>query len=114
MREVVFREIDLSEQYGDGESWEDTGVDARGDVDLSQFADQAIESREMAESIANEILAQRQAEGFSMDFVLASVSHDPIQNIWIFGYGMYPPIPGDGFAAAIDGTTGELLRMWVG
>ena len=107
--EVTFTEIDLSEQRG----WYNRGEDARGDVDLSRFEGQAIESRRMAERIGNEILAQHQAQGLSRERVLVNIAHDPIQNIWIFGYGSHPPIPGDGLAAAVDGNTSALLRIWV-
>lgn len=110
---VTFREIDLSEPFWAGYSWYEYSVDARGDIDLSQFAGQSIESREMAKNIANEILAQHQAQGFSRNFVLVNIAHDPTQNIWIFGYSIYPLVPGDGLAAAVDGNTGELLRLWV-
>jgi len=113
VREVRFREVDLSKPYWAGEMWMDMGVGVRGEVDLSQFAGQAIESREQAEIIANEILEQRQADGFSRDFILGSILHDPLQNIWIFSYGQYPPIPGSNFLAAVDGDASELLRMWV-
>ncbi|MCL2827297.1 MAG: hypothetical protein FWD99_00980 [Oscillospiraceae bacterium] len=111
--EIAFREIDLSEHSWDGESWENAGANARGDVDLSQFSGQKIESREMAENIAITILEQQQTQGFLDDFVLLSIEHDPIQNIWIFAYGEHPPIPGMPFYAAVDGYTSQLLRMWV-
>jgi len=110
---VEFREIDLSEPFWADEYWEESGGEARGTVDLSQFADQAIESKEMAESIANVILAQRQVDGFLDDFVLRSIRYDPVQNIWVFAYGQFPPIPSFSFYAAVDGNTSELLRMWI-
>jgi hypothetical protein len=113
VREVRFREVDLSKPYWAGEMWMDMGVGVRGEVDLSQFAGQAIESREQAEIIAYEILEQQQADGFFRDFILGSILHDPLQNIWIFSYGQYPPIPGSNFLAAVDGDASELLRMWV-
>jgi len=112
MREVAFREVDLSIPWGN-ELWMDHGVDARGEVDLSQFAGQVIDSIELAETIANEILEQRQADGFSRDFILVSIRHDPVQNIWIFTYEQYPLEPGMPFYVAVDGYTSELLRMWV-
>ena len=113
VKEIAFREIDLSVPFGDGEFWEDMGVDARGDVDLSQFVGQAIESIEMATSIANVILEQQQESGFLAGFVLVSIGHDLAQNIWIFSYGEYPSIPGMPFYAAVDGHTSQLLRTWV-
>ena len=111
--EIAFREIDLSEHRWDGETWKEMGGDARGDVDLSQFAGQAIESREMAERIANVILTQQRRNGFFDGFVLWSLRHDPVQNIWIFLYEHESPDPGMLFYAAVDGNTSELLRMWV-
>jgi len=91
----------------------DYGVDARGEVDLSQFAGQVIDSIELAEMIANEILIQEQASGFFRDFILVSIRHDPVQNIWIFTYVKYPLELGSPFYVAVDGHTSELLRMWV-
>jgi len=115
VREVEFSEVDLSKPYWAGEMWMDMGVGARGEVDLSQFAGQTIDTREQAEIIAYEILKQQQADGFFRDFVLTNIDFDPVQNIWIFmyGYGRYPPVAGMPFYAAVDGYTSELLRMWV-
>jgi len=117
VREVEFREVDLSKPYWAGEMWMDMGAEIDLTVDdtsdLSQFASQAIESREQSEYIANYILEQQQASGYLRDFVLRSIEHDPAQNIWIFRYAPYPPVPGMSFYAAVDGDASELLRMWV-
>ena len=113
MREIEFREIDLSEPYWAGESWDEVGAETRGDIDLSRFGDQEVTSREMAEKIANSILAQQQAEGLFSDFVLANIEYDPVENIWIFTYFPEPLEPGMTFHAAVDGDTGQLLRTWV-
>jgi hypothetical protein len=113
VQEVAFREVDLSKPYWGGSMWEEIGAKARGEIDLSQFAGQAIDSREQAEYIANFILEQQQAVGFLRDFMLMTIEHDPIQNIWIFTYFIWPIIPSMSFHAAVDGYTSELLRIWV-
>ena len=113
MPSVEFREIDLSEPYWSGRFWDDVGVDIEKTVDLSQFANQTIESKEMAESIANVILEQEQDKGFLENFVLRRIEHDPIKNIWIFRYDIQPSVPGMSYFAAVDGDTSQLLRMWV-
>ena len=110
--EVTFTEIDMSDPDGGWYFWHERGAGATGDVDLSQFVGRPIETVEMAESVANEILVQYQAQGFEGGRGLRSIRHDPAQNIWIFSYGSYPPMPEDSFRAAVDGNTGELLRMW--
>jgi len=118
VREVEFSEVDLSEPYWAGEMWIDMGADIDLTVDdtfdLSQFADQPIESREQAKIIAYEILEQHQRNGFLKKYLLWSIDHDPAQNIWIFLYLRDPVVAaGMPFYAAVDGYTSELLRMWV-
>jgi hypothetical protein len=44
---------------------------------------------------------------------LAAVEHDPDKNIWLFSYMTNPLVPSSGFGAAVNGESGELLRMWV-
>ena len=110
---VRFAEIDLSEPYWAGAMWMDMGRTSAWEVDLSQFANQKIDSLEFAEYIANEILLQRQANGSLRDFVLRQIDYDPLQSIWIFRYAQYPPVAGMSFYAAISGRNSALLRMWV-
>ena len=114
VREVVFQNVDLNEMYWGGESWETFGTDVHGEVDLSPFIGQEINNREYAEVIANVILTQQQMHEVGDYFILTSISHDSVQNIWLFGYdrNLLEPILGSSLFATVDGNTGEFLRTW--
>jgi len=46
--------------------------------------------------------------------VLAQVEYDPGKNIWIFICGVNKNhFLGSNFCFAVDGASGELIRMWV-
>jgi len=104
-----------------GTLWHERGGTVEPRVDLTQILGQPITTRDEAIDIANKILeaksnpemeiGQELIDGLTLE--LMSVEHDPAQNIWIFGYGDSGPDPGSSFHVALDGNTGELLRMWV-
>ena len=113
---INIAEIDLSERGGNIDYWYERGGEIFPNNDLSQVLGQPITTDDEAIEVATEILRLEISEisfdGMSLE--LTSIVHDPNQNIWIFGYGVSnPDILANVFRTAIDGNTGELLRMWI-
>ena len=115
MREVRFSEVDLSEPTAQGGTWENIGMTVERIIDLSQFANQHISTKEEAKSIANTVLENEQQNGRYLSFELMIIEHDLNKNIWIFIYFQDPLLygPGSDFSVAVDGNNIEILRMWV-
>jgi len=115
-----FREVDLSEPDLSGRFWYERGGESQPISDLSQILGQPITTREEAVAIANRILESESHPdmevgkgiigGLILELML--VEHDPNQNIWIFQYWQYFTL-GSSLSVAVDGSTGEFLRMWV-
>ena len=114
---IEFREVDLSEPWWAGETWDISGFTAEPRSDLSQILGRRIQNRDEAAHIAIQIIESEQQDrnifGSDMPFELSRVSHDPQKNIWIFNYQINPLVPGSDFMVAVDGASGELLRIWV-
>jgi len=115
---IQYREVDLSEPDFPGGAWYESGSETTLlQSDLAQVLGRPITTRDEAADIANKILeTESEQRGVDIEdiwFELMQIEHDPDQNIWIFGYWENGPDPGSSFHVAIDGVTGELLRMWV-
>ena len=110
-----FREADLSQPRWDGRYWDERGGTVEPRSDLTQILRQSITTREEAAHIAKKILASEGADrigGIELELML--VEHDPAKNIWIFGYWQNNiNVLGSTFHVAVNGETGELIRMWV-
>jgi len=117
-----FREVDLSEADWYGEYWYEIGIERSPRSDLDLILGKPINTRDEAVSVANEILISESSsetkigEGIisGITLELMSVSHDSTQNLWLFGFGVNDlNMIASSFHVAIDGNTGELLRMWI-
>ncbi|MCL2531404.1 MAG: hypothetical protein FWE40_04535 [Oscillospiraceae bacterium] len=72
--------------------------------------------RDAAADLAEAILAQEQAEGNFLNVELSMITVDPIEDLWVLSFRQ-PGVPGwEGviFDIAVQGETGDLVRMWVG
>ena len=120
--EVAFQEADLSQPGRSGHFWYELGGTGEPRSDLSEILGQPFSSKEEAVELANRILIsesrseREKGQGIIGDLRLQlfSVTHDPAQNIWLFTYiDMNPELLSASFRVALDGNSGELLRMWV-
>ena len=108
---VRYSEIDLSKPAWDGRSWDEQGFACEPRSDLTQILGEVINTRDEAAHIAKKIRPRILA---SSSYELLSVRHDPNMNIWIFGYAENNiKLRGSTFSVAVDGNSGELIRMWV-
>ncbi|MCL2445722.1 MAG: hypothetical protein FWD06_03015 [Oscillospiraceae bacterium] len=76
----------------------------------------AVGDQNAAADLAEAILAQEQAEGNFLNVELSMVTVDPLEDLWVLSFRQ-PGVPGwEGvvYDIAVRGTTGELVRMWVG
>jgi len=117
---IRYREVDLVAFYEklswDGRSWDERGHAIEPRSDLTQILGQIISTRDEAAYIANEIIASEGSNNIigGLELELMNVTHDPDRNIWIFGYGVNDiNLLSSSFHVAVDGESGELIRMWV-
>jgi len=110
---VSFKEIDLSKMTWNDRFWDDLWPGIEPVSDLTQIFGQRIAAREDAARIAVEVMVNEQAAGNRM-FVdaigLAQVAYDPSKSIWVITY--WQDRPGSDLSIAVDGNTGELIRIW--
>jgi len=111
---IRYREVDLSKPNWQGKTWDERGFAFESNSDLTQILGQEIATRDEAAYVANKILESEQDAGMFPAYELMQVEHDPDKNIWIFIYWENKVgLLGSCFHVAVDGETGELLRMWV-
>ncbi|MCL2354675.1 MAG: hypothetical protein FWC68_02105 [Oscillospiraceae bacterium] len=114
MPEIEFEEINSSELDFLGQTWEERGG---ADWEQERFPEILIgqmQNREDGENVGNSILRNLQSNGYFPEFELMIVRHDVQINLWIFVY--FEPDPftrGFSFQVAVDGNTGQILRMWL-
>jgi hypothetical protein len=111
---VVFNE-DGSEQIV---PWNEQGIEVELQGDLIQISQQEILTRDDVANLANEILVLKQNEGEFSNLLLSRVNFVPEENLWIVNTSYPPdehgdPMVGSAVHFAINGETGELIRMWV-
>jgi len=70
-----------------------------------------ISTREEAVYLANQILYTEYYAAQDMEFKLMWVEYDDRTNRWVFGY-WHPLVLGPPLYIAIEGDTGEILRVW--
>ena len=112
---IRFREIDLTQPVQQGHHWHEIGLTVKPQSNLTSILCRSIATRNEAAYVANKILEFEVNLGGGLVLELMQVEYDPIKNIWIFGYweNRVPPIPGRSYHVAVNGASGELLRMWV-
>jgi len=111
---VWYWEVDLSEPVSwSRKAWDEVGFDVEPRSDLTQILGQRITTRDEAAYIAYRILANEGNRTGGLESVLVLVKHDPDKNIWILVYGDISRVPGSSFSVAVDGESGELIRMWI-
>ena len=112
-----YREVDLSEPVGwSKKAWDEVGIAIEPRSDLTQILGQSISTKDDAAYIANKVLASEQEMGCiigGLVLELTLIKYDPGKNIWIFVYGDISRVPGSNFCVAVNGESGELIRMWV-
>jgi len=105
-------EIELYEDF----LWHEVGETRQPSPAVAALFGQPIASQDEAADLGEAILAQEQAEGNFLTVELAMVTLDLLEDIWVLSF-REPGVPGwEGvvFDIALQGQTGELLRMWVG
>ena len=113
---IYFEKVDLSQPAWNGQAWDERGYTFEPRSNLAPILGRSISSRDEAAHVANEILASEQKNGAVFGgekLELMIVRHDSDKNIWIFVYFINNLNDGSCFLVAVDGESGELLRMWI-
>jgi hypothetical protein len=109
---IVYHEQDLTQPHFGGRRWSEIGLTIEPHSELSAFL-RPIATRDEAAYIGERILETTGQLIGGLTLELRQVTWDAQQNIWMFGYSVNPIIRSNGMGAAIDGNTGEILRMWI-
>ena len=83
----------------------DTPSESSSSIDLNLDAESAI-------VIANEDLAELQANGHFLTYVFHDVHYSETDNTWVVAYRIEPLVPGGGLYYAISKRTGEIVKRW--
>ena len=93
--------------------WDEVGETRQPSPAVAALFGQPIEDRDDAADLAEKILAQEQAEGNFATARLAIVTVDPISDMWVLSFRNTRD-ESVVLDIAVQGETGELVRMWVG
>ncbi|MCL2508615.1 MAG: hypothetical protein FWF05_05520 [Oscillospiraceae bacterium] len=110
---VNYKEINLSEMTWNDQTWDNLWPGIEPLSDLTWILDQRIAARDDAARIATEVMASEQEAGnraFIDAIGLSQVAYDPKKSIWVISY--WQDRPGSDLSIALDGNTGELIRIW--
>ena len=111
---IRFEEVDLTKPTLQGPLWDEVGHDVEPRSDLSHILDQSIATRDEAAILAKKVLRSEQYNEETPALELMLVQHDPNKNIWIFAYWEnIIDLNCHSLQVAVDGGSGELIRMWV-
>jgi len=112
---IRYREVDLTQPYLAGGTWDDIGLTIELQGNSSQVLyHEMVVTRDDAVRLAQIVLTNEQRIGRFIGFELMQVDNDTEQNIWIFSYWINNiEIDGNSIHVAMCGMTGELLRAWV-
>jgi len=111
---IRFEEIDSSIPDGRGVTWENSGTPdwEWGQDEFPEISIGQILNKEEAQNVGNAILESIQGD-IDPRFEITVIRHDPQINFWrIMYFILDPDMTGSAFHVAIDGNTGQILRMW--
>ena len=110
---VNYLEVNLSELTWDGQSWDELGPGIEPLSDLTQVFGQSITTRDEVAHVVDAIMVSEQRAGnkaFADAIGISRVQYDSSKGIWIAEY--WQDRPGSDLSVAVDGKSGELIRIW--